>query len=245
MAKAIVVSVVRDFGMYERCISGNAAFAGCKLCPIDNRAKNEPIGVCYNRFLDGCDFARDVWLVFCHEDWEARERLDVRLEGIDKAALWGVIGATTKRRFGVYAQWKLLGQIEECDKHGQAVYVQGNPVEEGEAVDTFDCQCLIVHSSCVQKHGLRFDENLTFDLYVEDFCIAAREQAGIVSRILPIKCRHWSGGSVLPRYKAQEDYLNHKWCNVGPYTGSSSLLLGGNAPWWWRLTVVAKNMVRG
>lgn len=240
MDKVIVISVVRDFRMYDRCVARNDFNVGCELLPIDNRENNDGIGVCYNRFLNEYDYSQGAWFVFCHEDWEVEEMLSLRLTNIDKGSLWGVIGAATVRRMGVYAQWRLLGRIEESNKDGSHIRNLGEPVPQGTLVDTFDCQCMVVHSSLVKNHNLRFDENLTFDLYVEDFCIAANEKAGVLSRILPVKCRHWSGGNVQPRYKAQEAYLNAKWRTAGAYTGTSSLLLGGKAPWWWRLTKLIK-----
>ena len=244
MDRVVCVSVVRDFAMYERCIGCNAFLEDCERLPVDNVAANNSVGVCYNRVIGEFDFKRPAWIVFCHEDWEAKEPLRPRLAALDRNSLWGVIGAVTVRRFGFYAQWRLLGGIEECRKDGSNLRRNGEPVVEGTRVDTFDCQFLAVHSSLVERLNLRFDERLTFDLYVEDFCIAAHERGGVVSRILPFVCRHWSVGRVLPRYAMQEMYLNEKWKSAGSYTGTSSLILGGTAPWWWRFSVFAKKCIR-
>ena len=72
--------------------------------------------------------------------------------------------------------------------------------------------------------------------------MAAHEKGGVVSRILPFKCRHWSGGSVQPRYYEQEAHVNAKYPNVC-YTGTSSWILGGKPPLFRRLTVAAKRLV--
>ena len=245
MDDVIAISVVRDKGIYARLFNDNPNWKDCRLEAIDNTGRNDHIGVCYNRFIESIDLTKSAWLVFCHEDWELKEPVKRRLADIDKASLWGVIGAVTIRRYGFYAQWKLLGEIEESSKDGANAHRLGEKAAEGTQVDTFDCQALIVHASLIKSLDLRFDENLSFDLYVEDFCIAASEKGGVVSRILPLECRHWSGGNVLPRYKIQEEYLNNKWRSAKPYTGGSSLLLGGRAPWWWRFTVAAKKLLRG
>ena len=101
---------------------------------------------------------------------------------------------------------------------------------------------MIAHSSLVQQRGLRFDEHLTFDLYVEDFCMAAAKK-GISARILPLGARHWSGGNVLPRYAEQEAYVNAKYPD-DCFTGTSSLILGGKPPFCRRLTVAVKRILR-
>ena len=91
-------------------------------------------------------------------------------------------------------------------------------------MDTFDCQCLIVHSSLVERFSLRFDENFTFDLYVEDFCISAFENHGVISRILPMDCRHWSYGSVSDRFMRLKEYLSSKCRGVHSTIAGKSLI---------------------
>lgn len=241
--KVAIVSVVRDFAMYERCIRGNPHCRGCELVSIDNREQNDGIGVCYNRFIESRPADEEMWYVFCHEDFELKESFVPKLEFIDRDCLWGPIGAATEVKLGLYHRWMLRGSIEECKKDGSLLRQIGTSVSEGTPVETFDCQCVIVHSSLVRRHHLRFDKNLTFDLYAEDFCIAAKERAGIISRILPLKVCHWSGGSVQPRYYKQESYLNGKWRNCC-YTGTSSWIIGGKPPLGRRLTVGLKRFLR-
>lgn len=243
MSKVIVFSVVRDFAMYERCVRGNPNCAECDFAPYDNRGANDYVSVGYNRLLEVRPAEEDAWYVFCHEDFELREPIASRLNGLDCEALWGPIGAATEPRLGVYWQWQLRGQVEECKKDGTGARKVGAPVPQGTEVDTFDCQCLIVHSTLVRRLNLRFDEHLSFDLYVEDFCIAAREAGDVRSRILPLSACHWSGGCVQQRYYEQEAYLNAKYPNAC-YTGTSSWTIGGKIPFFWRLTVAIKHMMR-
>lgn len=241
--KIVCISVVRDFAMYEKCVKSNPFLAGCELCAIDNRERNDGVPVCYNRFLDSRSEGEDAWYVFCHEDFQVMEALAPRLEGLDTGALWGPIGAATRVRFGVYHQWRLVGSVEECRKDGTDLRRIGRAVRAGTPAETFDCQCLIAHSSLVRRHALRFDEALTFDLYVEEFCMAAKERAGIVSRVLPFAARHWSGGSVQERYYQQEAHVNEKYPK-SCYTGTSSLVLGGAPPFFRRVTVALKRLLR-
>ena len=228
--------------MYTKCIARNGNCLGCEIVAIDNREANDGIGVCYNRFIESRSADEDAWYVFCHEDFELLEYLPPRLDKLEQNALWGPIGAATEVVFGVYPKWVLRGLIEECRKDGTAVHPVGTSVGEGTSVETFDCQCLIVHSTLIHRLGLRFDERLTFDLYVEDFCISAMERVGIISRILPIKARHWSGGSVQPRYYEQEAYLNDKWPRCC-YTGTSSWIIGGKASRVRRVVAFMKSLV--
>ena len=242
MDKVVVISVVRDWAMYARCLKDNAFLSGVELCPIDNQEQNEAIPVRYNQFLDARSLDEDAWYVFCHEDFEPKEDVVSMLEGLDKDSLWGPIGAATRVRWGVYHQWRLLGQVEECAKDGFRVHRIGEPVPRGTPVETFDCQCLIVHSSLVRKQVLTFDEHLTFDLYIEEFCMASAKK-GVPSRVLPFAARHWSGGSVQPRYAGQEAYVKVKYPD-DCFTGTSSWILGGNPPLFRRLTVISKQILR-
>ena len=239
--KIVCASVVRDFAMYERCVLANPHCAGCELAPIDNRERNEGIGVGYNRFIESRPADENAWYVFCHEDFELKEPLFNRLATLDRDSLWGPVGAVTEVKFGLYHKWTLRGSLEECRKDGSGRHLIGSAVPEGMPVETFDCQCVIVHSSLVQRHRLRFDENLTFDLYAEDFCISAKERFGVASRILPLNACHWSGGSVQPRYYKQEAYLNDKWRDCC-YTGTSSWILGGGPSFSRRLTAEVKKV---
>lgn len=220
-----LVSVVRDWAMYNRCIATNPCLHAVSRFPLDNTTKGKGIPACYNTFLDQFDFSQSAWLIFCHEDFEIKTPLSDIFPALDVGKLYGPIGVVTKKRFGVFHQWQLQGCITESHKDGTNARLVGHPVPLGTPVETFDCQCVIVHSSLIQRTGIRFDENLSFDLYVEDFCIQAKEHFQVESVILPLPCQHWSGGNVGERYRAQEVYLNTKWSGCC-YTGTSSHSIG-------------------
>lgn len=79
-----IISVVRDFEMYDRLVRNNPFNKGADFSCFDNRQENLGIPARYNQFLNGYDFADEDWLVFCHEDWEVRESWQPLLERLDK-----------------------------------------------------------------------------------------------------------------------------------------------------------------
>lgn len=211
MERIIVVSVVRNHAMYSRCLIGNEALTGVEYHEISNRLENRGVAERYNAFLDDYDYGRPSWFVFCHEDFEPCENLSPILSRCDSNCLWGPAGTRVKVRrkwlFGGNWSGDVFGNFEESDKTGEKWIRPGLNIPEGSAVDAFDCMCLIVHSSLVRKCRLRFDPVLTFDLYVEDFCMNAKRSYGIQSRLLPFQCRHWSHGTVTERYHRLRSYL--------------------------------------
>ena len=211
-----IISVVRDFEMYNRLVKDNPFNKGAEFICFNNNEENLSISKRYNSFLNGYDYDNEDWFVFCHEDWEVKENLQSRLNEIDKDCLYGPIGVNWR-----YSVKEAIGCITHCNKDGANEEKAGLENYNLKQASTFDCQCLIVHSSLVKKYGLRFDENLTFDLYVEDFCINAYEKHKIISKILQLDCQHWSKGKVTERWYKQFDYLKTKYKNCkGLYTGT-------------------------
>ena len=94
MDRIAIVSAVRDFAFYRKCVEENPMLDGCEKTVFDNRTENMPLPARYNGFLDSFDYSRPAWIVFCHEDWEAmreairtmRAKLDEMEEMIDRAA---------------------------------------------------------------------------------------------------------------------------------------------------------------
>ena len=222
-----VVSVVRDRATYRRCLEDNRYCNGLILFPFYNRECNNPIPVCYNRFLDEYDYAKESWFIFCHEDFEFQEDIIPQLRRFDKDSLHGVVGATRKG-FAGFGMQVIYGNMTEINRDGSgAEWSPGRKICHPVEVETFDCCCLIVHSTLVQKHGLRFDENLLFDLYVEDFCAMAKVKDGIRSYVYPVKCCHHSGSMATDRLLRHLPYLKEKYpnnCFVGTlaYFGTPS-----------------------
>lgn len=210
----IFVSVVRDYDMYDKCVGQNKFCRNVRLNPIDNRVENKGISQRYNEFLDDYEYSREAWFVFCHEDWQILEEPEKKLQGLDKNCLYGCIGV----RYEESTPNDLIhpvGRIVQCDKTGKNRIVVGRQVcIGGEFADTVDCQCLIVHSSLIQRHKLRFDENLTFDFYVEEFCINASERYDVKLKVIPLKCVHYSGGNITERFYNSVKYVQEKYKTI-------------------------------
>lgn len=224
MDKIVFVSAVRNFGIYDRLVRNNPVNAGAGFVCFDNLKENIGVASRYNSFLDSYDYSEPAWFVFCHEDWQALQDLRPKLRGADRNCLYGPVGMSSMTA-GDSVCLYLRGFCRQCDRDGsRETRVRG--VFRSGRVDTFDCQCLIVHSSLVEKYGLRFDGQFTFDLYVEDFCIGAYERYGIVSKVLRIDCRHWSYGEISERFRGLLARLSAKcrgvygcpvdWSPVGP-----------------------------
>lgn len=208
----IFISVVRNEKMYHDFVTHNPYNKGGEFIAYDNNKENITIPKRYNHFLNNYDYSKPDWFVFCHEDWELKEDLEKRLCDLDKNNLYGPIG--TDLNYKIFLFHPLKGQIENSYKDGSNHTLIGHSVKNLSQVGTFDCQCLIVHSSLIKKHHLRFDENLTWDLYVEDFCIGAREQHNISSYILQLKCQHYSFGNIAERFYTQYAYLQKKYATA-------------------------------
>ncbi len=205
-----IVSVVRDFEIYNKLIKNNKFYStNTNFIIFDNSKENITIPKRYNSFLESYDYSKEDWFVFCHEDWEAKEDLEQKLLNLNKDCLYGPIGMS----FGkFYKKSVAYGIIIQSDKNGDSPVKYGRNIDDkNNLVGTFDCQCLIVHSSLIKKYHLRFDENLSWDLYVEDFCIAANEKHNICSKILLLKCQHYSHGAITKRFYDQLTYLRKKY----------------------------------
>ncbi len=208
-----LISVVQDALMYQRLVKENIYNRGVECFPFDNSQENKFVSIRYNEFLDGYDYNKPDWLVFCHEDWEIKEDWQAKIEALDKNFLYGPIGMAYSSclGFGVTTLW---GKIINSDKDGSNATYNGCDAEGVKQVSTLDCQCLIVHSDLIKKYDLRFDENLSFDLYVEDFCINAKENHDIDTKVVQLHCQHFSFGTVAPRYHEQFAYLQDKYKNA-------------------------------
>lgn len=231
-----IISVVRDFDMYNRLVKDNPFYPkGAVFTAFDNNKENLTIPIRYNSFLDDYDYSNEDWFVFCHEDWEVKEELEKRLKSLDKNSLYGPIGISFNCQIMSYHRIK--GQIKNSHKDGSEKILIGYQVKNFPEVGTFDCQCLIVHSSLIKKYKLRFDENLTWDLYVEDFCISARENHAVPSKILQLNCQHYSFGNVTERFYKQHKYLQNKYINSkNTYiTVCSDNIIGKTPPFFYRI----------
>lgn len=212
------ISVDNNKKLYQKYILDNTFVKNNKhitCVRLDNTKENIFISKQYNQFIDKYDFKEESWFVFCHNDWEIKEDIALKLNNLDKNKLWGNIGTFLyKNNQGVLIR-EYRGQCYEKKRDGtNERLLQCHKTATGTEVNSFDCQCLIVHSSLIQKYNLRFDENLEFDLYIEDFCINAKIKHNIKSSILQLKsCHHSQVDDILlrPSYGTMLTYLNTKY----------------------------------
>ena len=208
-----IITVVRDFQMYERFIRANSNCQGCRFEPIDNSVENVPIPRRYNRFLDEYDYTKPAWFVFCHEDFEFFENVMDICSGLKKDSLYGAAGCR-RVGFGGFGKQVVFGNINQCHRIDDGLSWQpGRHIHSMCEVETFDCCCLMVHSSLINDRLLRFDEKLEFDMYVEDFCAFADVAWGIKSYVLPIRAAHHSSSLVTTRLFRHLPYLRNKYPN--------------------------------
>ena len=166
----IFISVVRNEKMYHDFVTHNPYNKGGEFIAYDNNQENIAIPLCYNHFLDTYDYSKPDWFIFCHEDWQAKQNWLPTVQTLDKKSIYGTFGTKLKIR-GNKAKKFYIGQIEASHKDGSCHAVIGKNVPVGTKVETFDCMCLIIHSSLVQKHHIRFDEKLDWHHYAEELCI--------------------------------------------------------------------------
>lgn len=220
----VLISVVRDFSMYERLVRNNKYCGECRFEIFDNRESNLSITVRYNSFLNSYDYSKDAWFVFLHEDFEFLCSLHKSLEKLDKNKIYGAIGIKDAET-GL-----LVGCNLNSTKDGERLRFLGIPVKKPIKVLTADCDCMIVHSSLVNRCNLRFDERLSFDFYTEDFQMAAMEKFGVETFVFPLKARHYSYGSCGARFYNQRRYLREKYQNASQVYRTTTNQLFGPLP---------------
>lgn len=219
-----VVSVVRDWDCFTRCLKENPYLADSTFVAFDNAQENVPIPVRYNAFLDAMP-ADTEWILFAHEDFEPQS---------DPRSL--LAHCRTDRPYGLYGTRLLfgrtvltVGQLEDSDRQGGSPNLnRPHPscLRKG-AVDAFDCCAFFVHADLFRRTGLRFDPACAWDLYAEDFCIRFQRSTGRRAAILPLTAHHWSRGDITTeRFRATLRYLNGKFADACYAAGPCAQTVG-------------------
>ena len=215
---ATLISVFIDKRLYDNCITNNIYIKeslSLSVHGIDNTIQNQAISKRYNQFLDSYNYSIPQWFIFCHSDFEFCENIEPLLDTLDKESIYGPIGAILCSQSNGSFVREYRGQTYERRRDGSNLRHQlSQIIHTGALVDSLDCQCMIIHSSLINKYELRFDENLDFDLYVEDFCISALEKYRIKSRIIKVQCCHWNQADSMEgrsNYFIALDYCNKKY----------------------------------
>ena len=223
------ISVVNNFDTYNRCLGNNpyvSTPSNIKQVIFDNTKENICIPKRYNSFIEMYDFSKDSWFVFCHCDWEPMDDINITLKNLDKNCIYGPIGSRLIE-YNSKVMRQLTGFCYERRRDGSGFRTLGKIDNKLNLADTFDCQAIIVHSSLIKKYNLKFDENLKWDLYSEDFSIFAKENYQIPSYALNYRCCHWSGyHTCMPKsYYESLEYINKKYPN-SKYAGTMSIIGG-------------------
>lgn len=207
--------------MYSRFFTSNINVNCYDLIGIDNRRLNRGLPIIYNEVIEN-KINDDCWLFFVHEDFEVKCDLTI-IDSLDRKSIYGTFGINLE-----YDAPVGYGKHICSRKDGSDPLDVGNEVLDTIKVQTLDCQSILVHTSLLANHtSLRFDENLTFDLYAEDFSINAQERHGIDVKVFPLKFQHYSYGKVTARYRTGLRYLAEKYPLVA-VAGSCSFI-GGKA----------------
>ena len=227
-----MISVVNNFDFYDKWIKNNRFTSNFTLVPFDNNTRKSYIPVLYNEFLNNYDYSKESWFIFCHCDWELLEDINPILEKLDKKNLYGPVGSFLLFTKNYAKEEKttsiVTGGCYQEKRDGSDRKFFGSKPDKPMLSDTFDCQCLIVHSSLVDKYHLRFDENLSWHLYVEDFCFSAKLKYSILSYAITINCCHHSDAGFGPIPKGYLDslkYMNNKYPDH-LFSGTVSLIGG-------------------
>lgn len=228
--KCTLVIPFIDRSCVDKYITGNSYLQeeeALTINLIDNTVENKSISVRYNEFLDNYDYSNESWIIFMHSDFEFLDHPSGILGSLDKARIYGPVGVKayfSNGKTGFFSKGKAYEQDSE-----NIIYENFLNKCTDQTVDTLDCMCLIVHSSLISKYHLRFDEKLSFDLYVEDFCISAGKLHYINTEALFFDCMHHSSyvtrKTYTERYLKQIDYLNKKYPD--DVFGSTVVPIGG------------------
>ena len=146
----------------------------------------------FNEFLASCDLSEDAWLFFVQADYEILDDLGEVFAPLDRNCLYGPHGHITAKYRDHYYSMQVNAHVLE-DRHNGSfnpghnnldLIYGSNRVEALEAI-------LAVHSSLLRRYPqLRFDDNLTIHLSIQDFSINALLNYGIESRELTINANH-------------------------------------------------------
>lgn len=216
-----LVTAVINPEMYDNFFLSNSNVNCYELIHIDNRRLNRGLPTIYNEVIENYKNL-DCWLFFVHEDFEIKNDMGV-VACLNPLCIYGTFGIKLENNVPV-----AYGKHICSNKDGSSAIDAGKEVSETVKVQTLDCQSILIHTSLFAKYPLlRFDEKLTFDLYVEDICINAQDRYGIEVKVFPLIFQHYSHGNITERYHAGLRYLAEKYPTVA-VAGSCSFI-GGRA----------------
>jgi GT2 family glycosyltransferase len=203
---AEIVVVFNEPDTLERVFLQSAGLDDATLVLIDNGARGVGLPTLFNRHKQR---STAEWLVFCHQDFIVFDAEWIRrIVALPPAACYGPIGRDASLR------WR--GQIAQTDGS-----LLGEPAPMGEVVGV-DEVCLVVPRDIYTR--VDFDEGFPFDLYVHDYCLAAR-RLGYPTRIVQLHCQHRSktldGDVTSTHYRLAKQRFIEKHAGTVPLVTSS------------------------
>ncbi|CAM3951038.1 glycosyltransferase [Smaragdicoccus niigatensis] len=201
--------------IFEKYVGSNTNIPANAVQLYDNTTENVGIASRYNDFID--NQMGDGWVVFMHHDMQFDEPLQPRLSVTPRDSIYGVIGTVVEqgRRYvhfggdgrkrpkierGAFTRIRIHGLVKCLKTLSPSGYV-GEKAVGLPIVDTVDCCCVIVHSSLIRKHRLRFDPDFPWHFYSEKFSLDARENHGVRTRAIQIDCGHYGHGEIDGEFK--------------------------------------------
>ena len=211
-SKFHIVTVVKDFELYEESIKNNEFMKDCNLVTYDNSQEDISITQRYNDFLENHlkNISPTDWIIFCNQGFSFLEDFKKIITNLEPNCIYGVMGAKNKRKFS----WRRFKFINEVVKVGGVItdpdYVpqkRSGKDQKIKQVENIDSCCMIVNAELLQDFHLTFNEKLPFFFYIEEFCLAALYKYKIKSQILPLDAFFLGPQEFPPEYYESKDYL--------------------------------------
>lgn len=196
-SRVIQICACNDLPKFQQYAATSVGIAPGDQVRFDNSSENRPVPVRYNEYIDSMPPRHDAWLAFVHNDFQFHEDPTRILAKAPRDRIYGTIGAnlvpakTNGRRELAY---RMVGRVA-CSPKLISTGWCGEPISEMEPAKTLDCCCIIVHSSLVLRHRLRFNPRYEWHFYSEEFSLRAFRDHGIETWVLPLRSGHYGMGA--------------------------------------------------
>lgn len=220
-----IICVFKNTEIFDKVVKNNENLNDCKIFAYDNTQENVSITKRYNNFIDknvlSLNTKEDFWCVFIHQDFGFMEKISEIIDPLDTNCIYGAMGVRflhgvfigkkgLERKLGLKNKLKvLIGRFLQGNNDFNFKEM-GYKVNRPYPVETVDCCCIIIHSSLIKKHNLKFDENLNFHMYAEELCYRAKKDYKIKIKVIQIKCYHLGSGALNKAYQESVQYLKEK-----------------------------------
>jgi hypothetical protein len=211
-SKIYIVTVVKDFELYEKSIKNNEFMKDCNLITYDNSQEDISITQRYNDFLENHlkKIAPNDWIIFCNQGFSFLEDFKELLKTLEPNSIYGIRGAKTKRKFS-WLRFKFLNEVVKVggvvSDEDYTPKKRSRKEQKLKQVDNVDSCCMIINAELLQDFHLDFNEKLPYFFFIEEFCMAALYKYKIKSYILPVDAFFLGSQEFPPEYYESKDYL--------------------------------------